>query len=190
MDRMISQLLDFTRVRLGGGLRLDYRTGDLGEVCHAVAQELELAGAVPVRLVADGDTTGSFDLDRISEAMSNLAGNAVQHAKAGTAVALRTYGAGADVVVEVSNEGAPIPAEVLPFIFEPFRRARQTEHKKTGNLGLGLYIVHEVVRAHGGTIVARCADGTTTFTLRLPRTPLVLDPLVAPPPSRPHAARR
>jgi signal transduction histidine kinase len=171
MDRMISQLLDFTRVRMGGGVRLEPRPSDLGEMCRGVAQELELAESVPVRCVTDGDTTASFDLDRMSEAVSNIAGNAVQHAGAGTSVALHVYGAGADVVVEIANEGAPIPADVLPFIFEPFRRARQREHAKTNNLGLGLYIAREVIGAHGGTVDARCADGTTTFTVRLPRIP-------------------
>jgi signal transduction histidine kinase len=171
MDRMISQLLDFTRVRMGGGVRLEPRPCDLGELCRGVAQELELAASVPVRCVTDGDTTAAFDVDRMTAAISNIVGNAIQHAKLGTSVELHLYGAGADVVIEIANEGAPIPPDVLPFIFEPFRRARQQEHSKSNNLGLGLYIAREVVGAHGGTIEACCADGTTTFTLRLPRMP-------------------
>jgi signal transduction histidine kinase len=169
MERMIFQLLDFTRVRLGGGVGLQCQPSDLGEVCRGVAQELEVAAAVSVRCVTDGDVAGSFDPDRMSEAISNIAGNAVHHARAGTSVVLHVDGTGADIAVEISNEGAPIPADLLPFIFEPFRRARQPAHFKAGHLGLGLYIAHEVVRAHGGCIDARCADGTTTFRVRLPR---------------------
>ncbi len=170
MERMISQLLDFTRVRMGGAMCLERRMGDLGELCLGVAQELELAASCSVRCIAEGDTTGSFDLDRIAETVSNIAGNAVEHAEAGTSVALHVDGTGADLVLDITNEGAPIPADVLPFIFEPFRRAQQRDYSKAGNLGLGLYIAHEVVRAHGGSIEARCADGTTTFTVRLPRS--------------------
>ena len=171
MDRMISQLLDFTRVRMGGGLHLEWRPSDLGEMCREIAQEFDLPAAARVRYDAEGDVSGSFDVDRLSEALANIVGNAVEHATAGTQVVLHTCGRGDTAVVEVTNEGAPIPADVLPHIFEPFRRALQQEHSKTGNLGLGLHIAYEVVRAHGGAIEARCANGKTTFTLRVPRWP-------------------
>ena len=69
----------------------------------------------------------------------------------------------------VRNEGEPVPADLLPFIFEPFRRAKQHEKSATGNLGLGLYIASQIVIAHGGTLAARSADGATTFVMRLPR---------------------
>jgi signal transduction histidine kinase len=86
-------------------------------------------------------------------------------------VAIAARADGAAVVVEIRNQGAPIPEEVLPFIFEPFRRAQALRSSKTGNLGLGLFIAYEIVRAHGGTLEAHCGAGTTTFTLRLPRRP-------------------
>jgi signal transduction histidine kinase len=177
MSRMITQILDFTRARLGGGLLLDRRPSNIGEVCRTVAEELELVASVPVRCVVDGDMRGSWDVDRISEAFSNIGGNAIEHARTGTSVAFHAFGDEGDVVVEITNEGPPIPAEVLPFIFEPFRRARQREHSKAGNLGLGLYIAYEITRAHRGTLDVRSADGRTTFTMRLPRWP-------PPPPSR------
>jgi signal transduction histidine kinase len=171
MERMISQLLDFTRVRLGGGLLLDLRPSNLGDVCRSVSEELELGTSVRVDCVVEGDMTGSWDVDRVSEVISNVAGNAIDHAKAGTCVALHAYDEGADVVVEIANEGPPIPPAMLPFIFEPFRRARQRKTSTGGNLGLGLYIAKEVVHAHGGTIDARCAEGKTTFTVHLPHCP-------------------
>ena len=113
---------------------------------------------------------GTWDQDRLAEVLSNLAGNAIQYATLETAVTVRVLADGeAAVIVEVINQGDPIPADVLPFIFEPFRRARQRERSPSGNLGLGLYIAHQIVLAHGGTLDARSFDGTTTFAIRLPR---------------------
>jgi signal transduction histidine kinase len=84
-------------------------------------------------------------------------------------VIVKARAEGAVVVVETINQGPPIPADVLPFIFEPFRRARQREKSATGNLGLGLYIAHQIVLSHGGTLEGSSADGSTTFVVRLPR---------------------
>ena len=112
--------------------------------------------------------TGTWDPDRLAEALSNIAGNAVEHAAPGTPVVVRAHPEGDEVVVEIINQGDPIPADVLPFIFEPFRRGKR-ERSATGNLGLGLYIAKQIVLASGGTLDARSAGGTTTFVMRLPR---------------------
>lgn len=164
MSRMISQVLDLTRARLGGGLALDREPTDLHEVCRNVVEEFES----PVTLEVVGDVTGTWDEDRLAEVVSNVTGNAIQYADPGTAVTVAARSDGDHVVVEIRNQGDPIPADVLPFIFEPFRRAQQRE-KTPGNLGLGLYIANEIIRAHGGTLDARSAEGTTTFVMRLPR---------------------
>ena len=167
MGRMITQLLDLTRARLGGGFPIEPKPTDLREVCQSVLEEFEAT----IQLEVEGDVNGTWDQDRLEEALSNLAGNAVEYAAAGTAVFVKARAVEAEVVVEVVNQGEPIPADLLPFIFEPFRRARPREKSKTGNLGLGLYIAHQIVLAHGGTIDARSAGGTTTFVVRLPRSP-------------------
>ena len=169
MKRMISQILEFTRLRMGSGLEIDREPSDLGALCGNVAEELELAASVRVRCVVNGDTRASVDVDRITEAVANIAGNAVEHAAIGSAVEIVASGDGEGVVVEIQNLGAPIAPDVLPILFEPFRRAKVRVPSQAGNLGLGLYIAHEVVRGHGGTIEARSAGGKTTFTLRLPR---------------------
>jgi signal transduction histidine kinase len=119
-----------------------------------------------------GDLTGCWDAGRMSEVLSNLMGNALQYATPGTTVVVSAHSDGADVVVAVKNQGEPIPADVLPFIFEPFRRARQLEKSATGNLGLGLYIAHEIVRSHGGSLDGRSADGVTSFVMHVPRDPV------------------
>ena len=113
----------------------------------------------------------NLDPDRLADVISNIAGNAIEHAREGTSVSLHAYGDGPHVVVVICNEGKPIPPDVLPFIFEPFRRAKQREVSKAGNLGLGLYIACEITRAHRGTLDAQSAEGKTIFTVRLPRSP-------------------
>ncbi len=165
MTRMITQLLDLTRARLGGGLAIEPKPIDLREVCRNVVDEFE----VIIQLDLEGDLTGTWDQDRLTEVLSNLAGNAVEYAAPATGVNVRAYRDAAEVVVEVSNQGDPIPADVLPFIFEPFRRAEGRARSPNGNLGLGLYIAQQVVFSHGGTLDVRSADGTTTFMMRLPR---------------------
>lgn len=178
MNRMIYQLLDLTRARLGGGFPLERKPTDLREVCRAVVDEL----AAPIRVEVEGDLTGLWDPDRLVELLTNITGNAVEHAAPGTTLLLRAHAEGADVVIEVSNQGDPIPPEVLPSIFEPFRRAKQHEKSATGNLGLGLYIAKQIVLSHGGTIDAHSAGGTTTFAMRLPRHQPHSEATSSPPP--------
>jgi signal transduction histidine kinase len=167
MGRMITQLLDLTRARLGGGLPLELKPVDLRELCQHIVDELEAT----IELKVEGEATGTWDPDRLAEALSNLVGNAIEHAAPATAVTVEVHTADAEVVVEVRNQGDPIPAAVLPFIFEPFRRAGQERKSTTGNLGLGLFIAHQIVISHGGTLEARSGGGTTTFVMRLPRHP-------------------
>ncbi|MEO7094808.1 MAG: HAMP domain-containing sensor histidine kinase [Polyangiales bacterium] len=165
MMRMITQLLDLTRARLGGSFPVELAPTDLAEVCKtAVAEFAEGA----LRLEVEGDLTGLFDADRVAELLSNIIRNGVEHATPGTVVVVCARADGAVVMLEVCNEGPAIAADVLPVIFEPFRRGRR-ERSKGGNLGLGLYIAHQIVLSHGGTLVARSSDGTTIFAARLPR---------------------
>jgi len=165
ITRMITQTLDLTRARLGGGLPIEVKPTDLREVCRNVVDEFDTT----IQLEVEGDVTGTWDADRLTEVLSNIVGNAIAYAAPETVVAVKAHADGADVVVEISNQGDPIPADVLPFIFEPFRRAKQRAKSVTGNLGLGLYIAHQIVLSHGGTLDVHSAGGTTTFVLRLPR---------------------
>ena len=84
-------------------------------------------------------------------------------------IQVRVDGEGPQVVLEVANQGNPIPPELLPRIFEPFTRASEGGNSLKG-VGLGLFIVHEIVAAHGGHIDVRSSAGTgTVFRVRLPR---------------------
>jgi signal transduction histidine kinase len=165
MTRMIAQILDLTRARLGRGLPLDPKPTDLSEVCRSVVEEFE-AG---IQLEVTGDVTGNWDPDRLAEALSNITKNAIEHATPRTVVVVKAYADGVGVVVEISNRGTPIPEDLRAVIFEPFRRANEREKSATGNLGLGLYIAEQVALTHGGTLDVVCSGGTTTFVMRLPR---------------------
>lgn len=167
MIRMIEQLTDLTRARLGGGIRITAVPTDLGVVARQIIDELESGR---VRLDVVGDLTGTWDSDRLAQVLSNIVGNALRHARPETEVVVELRADGAEVVATITNLGNPIAPEVMPILFEPFRRGRSLD-ASTKNLGLGLYIADQIVRAHGGTLAARSSHGTTTFEIRLPRTP-------------------
>jgi signal transduction histidine kinase len=171
MARMIGQLVDFTRARLGGGFDLKLEPTDLGEVCRDIVDELSVGASAEFRQTAEGDVSGTWDNDRLAEALSNIAGNAVDHSAPGTPILIHVRGESEAVVVEITNQGACIPPAILPVIFKAFRRAKANAHiPSNGHLGLGLYIASEVVRSHGGKLDVRSSDGSTTFTMWLPRS--------------------
>lgn len=175
MARMINQLLDLTRIS-GGGLPVQRRQADLSAIARQVIDEIE--GTVPDRSIAvdhRGDLCGSWDPDRLAQVVSNLVSNAIDHSPAGTPVRVALWGNREDVHLEIHNLGPPIPPEMLGVIFEPYRRAAQDSTARSQaarGLGLGLFIVRQIVLAHGGSIDVRSSEGEgTTFTVRLPRSP-------------------
>jgi signal transduction histidine kinase len=167
MDRMVTDLLDMTRSRLGGGLPIERRSMDLREVCAQVVDETRLAH--PDRVIdlsATGDTTGHWDPDRVTQVCTNLLGNALEHGREGSPVAVTLAANDREVLLCVENAGESISETLRPVLFQPFRRGRNTG--STG-LGLGLFIVEQIARAHGGTIAVLSDAETTRFLLRLPR---------------------
>jgi PAS domain S-box-containing protein len=171
MGRMISDLLDFTRGRLGGGIPIQPRSANLHTLCEQVVEELEVGHPErELRLTAEGNFEGEWDPDRLAQVLGNLGKNALAYSPPETPVDFVLRDEGDAVSVEVHNEGAPIAREWLPYVFEPFKRATEKAHDVTPGLGLGLYIVQEVVAAHGGTVKVRSTEAEgTTFTVRLPR---------------------
>jgi signal transduction histidine kinase len=170
-SRMVRDLLDFTQARLGGGLRLRRMPGDLHETVAAVVEEVRAAHPErELRVECYGDGLGEWDEDRLSQLVTNLLTNAVKYSPAGTTVSLRTVGDGQEVTLEVHNEGPPIPADLLPVLFQPLQRGGGGNSSTERSVGLGLYIVDQVVRAHRGSLDVRSTqDAGTTFTVRLPR---------------------
>ncbi len=173
MERITSMLLDYARVRAGQRLPLHLRPCDLSAVVEAVADESEAAHpGREVRRSGSGDPTGHWDPDRIAQVLANLVSNALDYSPQGTIVELAWRDEGEAVAIEIANDGVPIPAEDLPRLFEPFRRAERQRAGGKDGLGLGLFIARAIVVAHGGSIEARSATGErTSFTVRLPREP-------------------
>ncbi len=167
--RMINDLLDFTQARVGS-LPLSPRPASFFELARHVVEEVQLAHPErDIHLRTDGDGQGVWDVDRVAQVLTNLVGNAVQHSPSDTPVRVVARGEGEEVVLEVRNQGNPIPPDVLPRLFEPFHRGRSASAGR-GSVGLGLYISHQVVLGHGGRIDVRStASEGTTFTVRLPR---------------------
>ena len=189
IERLTRLLLDFTRTRLVGGVAIEPRGMDLKDLAAKVAHEFRVA--FPQRTVEvehKGNTVGTWDPDRLGQVASNLVENALKYSPAETPVRLAVRGVRNKVVLEVSNAGRPIPDNLLPHLFEPFRRGPQTARTLKMSYGLGLYIVREIVQAHGGTIeVSSSEDAGTTFTVTLPRRSLPTKPSGPPSPqgSRP-----
>ncbi len=171
MTRMIDQLLDFTRIRSGGGLPTNLGTVDLATLAHQVVSELSADVGGRVDIETTGDPVGLFDADRLWQTMSNLVANAIEHGVPGGRVRLVIDGADPDhVVIEVANRGS-MPSSLIAVVFDPFRRHDAgPSHRKSG-LGLGLFIVHEIVVAHAGTVTVRAADDEVAFRVTLPRRP-------------------
>ena len=168
MERMVGDLLDVTRARLGGAIPLKRRPVDLQQVCDEAIMEIRVRQPdALVQLEVSGDLQGEWDADRLTQVVSNLVGNAIQHG-GGTPVTVTAGQDGESVRLAVHNGGPPIPANVLPAVFEPLTRA----HEETDgyNLGFGLFIARAIVSAHAGNIqVSSSADAGTTFTVSLPK---------------------
>jgi PAS domain S-box-containing protein len=173
MARMVERLLRFTEVRFGGPLPLAREPTDLAEVTRQVVTEAQLAHPdTNVYFEATGDTRGSWDATRLGEVASNLVGNALKYGPHDKPVDVMVRGNGSEVVLEVHNQGSPIPTEDMPFIYDPFRGAGRApgNSRSKGSLGLGLYITRSLVNAHGGSIeVSSTEQAGTTFTVHLPR---------------------
>jgi PAS domain S-box-containing protein len=168
MARMIEQLLDFTRARMGGGILLVPRPGDLREICATVIDELQARHSGRIRLTSRGEFQGQWDADRLAQVFGNLLDNALDHGSPESPVEVHLEREDSTAVAAVRNQGATIPEGARKEVFEPFRRASDQTSRATRGLGLGLFITREIVRSHGGTIELASGNGETTFTLRLP----------------------
>ncbi len=173
--RMVGDLLDFTRGRLGGGIPIVRAETNLGRVVRDVVDEIVAANpGRRVEVDTRGDEVGEWDHARLTQALSNLVGNAVQHGEEGTAIDVDIRGEEDRVAVVIHNRGVAIPPDQLDGIFNPMKERHPSRHAlgsaPTGSLGLGLYIAERIVTAHGGTIEVASTDAAgTTFTVNLPR---------------------
>jgi signal transduction histidine kinase len=168
MRALIDNMLDLARGRLGGGLNLNR---DANAPLEPVLREViaELCASHPDRAV---ETTFTLiepidcDRDRIAQLFSNLLGNALTYGFVDKPILVRAMSDEKYFNLTVTNAGNPIPPAALERLFQPFYRS-STLHSREG-LGLGLYIAHEIARAHGGTLEVKSTHEETSFTLRMP----------------------
>jgi signal transduction histidine kinase len=168
MQRLIRDLLDFNRIREGGELTLSPRPTDLAEIAREIVGEFELAQpGRRIDLEIAGDTIGQWDPDRLAQVCSNLLSNAINHGSPETTVQMRVRSGTDDATLIVENRGPPIPDELRPHLFEPFRREGPADGHH--GLGLGLFIIREIAIAHGGEVAFTSNADRTAFVVRLPR---------------------
>jgi signal transduction histidine kinase len=173
MARMIDNVLDLARARLAGGIPLRRERIDLGPLVHQLVQEHRAAHPHRrIEVLLEGDLFGEWDADRMSQVVSNLVGNSLQHGDDSEAVQVGVNGTNPDVVsLWVANAGHISPDE-LPHLFDPFRGGRRRSSRTEG-LGLGLYIVQQVVHAHHGTVDVQSEEQKRIrFRVRVPRRTL------------------
>ena len=172
-EKIVQDLLDFARARVGSGIPVDRVEADLTVMCENVVQEVRLLH--PDRTVVfqpDERIIGKFDVSRMGQVFSNLIENAVKHGSGASPVTVSQELEDDHVVFAIHNEGEPIAAADSLRIFNPMTRHSQfalAERGPRAGLGLGLFIAQEIVTAHGGTIkVTSSAASGTTFRVRLP----------------------
>ena len=170
MNRMIKDMLDLAQARLAGGIPIKYELFDLGELIERVVQEHRASFPErDIHMQLAGDLKGEWDADRLAQVASNLIGNALQHGDGGEIQIMLEGENNDNVILSVTNKGS-IPAAILPHIFNPFRSSRDQTNKNSG-LGLGLYIVEQIVKAHLGSINVNINNDNhqTTFRVHVPR---------------------
>ncbi len=178
VSEIVADLLDFSTGHLGGGIPVHTAPMDFRGECEAVVQEMKMFHpARTFELAMHGDLHVKWDRSRINQALSNLLANAVQHGAAATPVSITISREQSEVVWTVQNAGERIAPERLRTMFDPaktftIKSVSERSASKSHNLGLGLYIAHEIALAHGGKIsVSSSVAHGTTFTLRIPAHP-------------------
>lgn len=169
--RLVNDLLDFTQARVGGGIPIASSPGNL----HALVRQVvdDIAPTAPereIRVTTSGDGNGTWDLDRMSQVITNLIGNALKYSAPDSVIKVTSHADADGVVVAVHNRGTPISAEALARIFRPMQRATSQHENKARSVGLGLFIVKHLLDAHRGRIsVSSTADAGTAFSFWVPR---------------------
>lgn len=173
MNRMVTDLLEFTRTRFGDTIPINPADMDLEPVIRNVASEVS-ASYSPTNLTVaiSGDLHGKWDCERLTQAVTNLASNAVHHGDTSRPIVIRGARTATGVVVSVHNDGPTIEPERVAHLFDSKKEGTSEETRERGHLGLGLSIVDRIVKAHGGRIEVESTEaGGTTFSIYLPLAP-------------------
>lgn len=188
MGRLISQVLDMSRLHGGLGLGLVFVSTDLSEFIRGLLDESMLSYPnTVISMDMDAGLEADVDPDRLAQAVLNLLGNARHHGTPGEPISVRLKGEGATVVFEVANIAAPLSESLKRGLFDPLKRSLLPHQRNPNGLGLGLYIANEAVKGHAGSIDYSHDGRSVVFAIRLPmkrpfaalRTPELQPPLLA-----------
>jgi signal transduction histidine kinase len=170
MSRLVAELLDFSQSRIAGRIPIHRAEVDLASLCETVRDEFAASHpSVVTACDCTGDTLGQWDRERLHQALVNLVENGIKHGDKTSPIIIKTRAERDQVTLEVHSRGTPIPRDLLPHIFKPFRSGGASE-SRTRSHGLGLFIVHEIVRGHGGQVsVESSQEHGTCFRIVLPR---------------------
>ncbi|SEO06593.1 Bacteriophytochrome (light-regulated signal transduction histidine kinase) [Duganella sp. CF517] len=170
MERLISQVLDMSRINGGLGLGVALIEVDLVPLLRDLLDEVQTAHA-GLRIDANLPPTllVRADGDRMMQVMSNLVSNARHHGDAGEPIEVALIDLGGQVVLEVRNKAPAIPDELLPTLYSPLKHTSVGNVRNRGGLGLGLHIAQEIVQQHGGSIEYRYDAPHVVFAVALPR---------------------
>jgi light-regulated signal transduction histidine kinase (bacteriophytochrome) len=172
MTGLVESLLDLNQIQSERGLGIRHEHFDLHEVCRNLAGEARMAfPGMKIETAFSGPTHVEADRVRIQQAVSNLLSNARHHGDVGRDITLLVEdGHGDSSKISVHNWGTPIDPDVKKTLFKPYQGVQRRGDRRSGGLGLGLYITRSIILLHGGEVsVSSDAEHGTTFTLILPR---------------------
>lgn len=169
MHRLISQILDISRLQGGMGLDIQRSPVDLRKLIGEIVNEARLAypdNEIIIEVEDCGEVP--LDTDRISQVISNLLSNTRHHGDLGRPATIIAFRRDDMLSISVSNHGAPIPPQIRNNLFKPYKKESLGNERNNRGLGLGLYIVSEIINGHAGKIEVGCDNGIVTFTVTLP----------------------
>jgi two-component system sensor histidine kinase/response regulator len=172
LGRLVDELLDVSRIE-SGKLEFDWARVDLGQLIRDVVARLQLSTTqhtITVDLDGTSDGTVTADRDHLEQVLDNLVTNAIKFSPEGGTIVVSLRSNGRNVELSVEDSGVGIPAHQLEAVFGLFYQAADPVSRRTGGMGLGLYISKEIINRHNGRIWAQSAPGNgSTFSFSLPR---------------------
>jgi PAS domain S-box-containing protein len=169
LNRMIGALLDVSRIQMGQ-LSIERQPFDLCDLARRVVSEVQpIVERHTLECQAEGALVVAGDELRLEQVLQNLIQNAIKYSPDGGTVRVRAGREGDRAVVAVSDEGIGIPASELSQLFQRFYRAANVDERHISGMGVGLYVVREIVSLHGGDVAVTSEEGRgSTFTFWLP----------------------